>query len=164
VERLTVKQKVQKWLTLSLEDPIAKILVQNSNLTKTQVESLLIDVLAENMAPRPLKYEEKGSFRLIKAGVSRGAFNRSLRQARTNVIQAIYTILLLGYLGVLDSIRLASYLEISDKLQAYMDAYRETAGTSKVEDEHLRVMHMLRDELMTTLKGLAKPKSMSQNV
>ena len=162
--RLTVKQKVQKWLRLSLEDPIATILVQNSNLTKTQVESLLIDVLSENMAPRPLKYEEKGSFRLVKAGVSRGSFNRSLRQARTNVIQAIYTILLLGYLGVFDSIRLASYLEISDKLQTYMNAYREISGTTKVEDDHLRLMNMLRDELRTTLERLTKPKSMSHTM
>jgi len=141
------------------------------------METLLIDVLAENIAKKSLKYEEKGRLRSTKAGVSRGAFNRStkagvsrgafnrtLRQARTNVIQAIYTVLLLGYLGVFEGTRLDSYLEISNKLQSYMNAYREILGTEDGANEHLRVINMLREELRMSLERLAEPKSMSDRV
>jgi len=164
VERLSLKKQVQNWLKSSIDDPIGKILMENSNLTKTQLETLLIDVLAENIAKKSLKYEEKGRLRSTKAGVSRGAFNRTLRQARTNVIQAIYTVLLLGYLGVFEGTRLDSYLEISNKLQSYMNAYREILGTEDVANEHLRVMNMLREELKTSLDRLAEPKSTSHTV
>lgn len=164
MENLSFKKNVQKWLTGSLEDPIARILAKSSNLTRTQLETLLIDILAENAARKSLKYEEKGKLRLIKAGVSRGAFNRTLRQARTNVIQAIYTILLLGYLGVFEDTRLDPYLEVSNKLQTYMEAYKDILGTRKAGDEHLRVMKMLREELKMSLERLAKPKGMSERV
>ncbi len=129
-------------------------------MTKKQLETLLIDLLAENVAQKRLKYEEKGRLRLEKAGVSRGAFNRTLRQARTNIIQAIYTMFLLGYLGVFDTTQLDPYLEVGNKLQRYMDAYREILDDEEVPSEHLRVMNMLREELRVSLDRLARPKSM----
>ena len=164
MEKLSFKKRVQIWLKSSLEDPVVKILLKNGNMTKKQLETLLIDFLAENVAQKRLKYEEKGRLRLEKAGVSRGAFNRTLRQARTNVIRAIYTILLLGYLGVFESTRLDSYLEISNKLQTYINAYRETLGTQHIANEHLRVINMLHEELKTNLQRLTEPKSMSDRV
>ncbi|MEM3788357.1 MAG: hypothetical protein QXN95_00615, partial [Candidatus Bathyarchaeia archaeon] len=60
------KNSVQLWLKKSLEDPIVKILTKNSHLTKTQLETLLIDVLAENILGRTLKYDEKARLRLTK--------------------------------------------------------------------------------------------------
>lgn len=161
---MSFKKDVQKWLASSLADPIVKILAKNSNLTKTQIETLLIDVLAENAARKSLKYEEKGRLRLIKAGVSRGAFNRTLRQARTNIIQAIYTILLLGYLGVFEGTSLDQYLEVANKLQTYMSAYGDILGTHEATKEHLRVITMLREELKASLERLARPKSMSDKM
>jgi len=125
VNRLRLKNNVQKWLIRSLNDPIVKILIKNSHLTKTQLETLLIDVLAENLAGKTLRYEEKAKLRLLRAGISRGAFNRTLKQARRNIIESVYTILLLGYLGVFEDTRLDPYLEAANKLQAYMSAYRE---------------------------------------
>ena len=79
---LNLKEKAQNWLNYSLNDPLVKILVKNSNLTKIQLETLLIDVLAENITDMDLKYDEKAKLRIL--AVSRGAFNRSLRQARYN--------------------------------------------------------------------------------
>ena len=76
---MSFKKIVQNWLKRSLEDPIVKILSKNSNLTKTQLETLLIDVLAENIALKPLKYEEKAKLRQTKVAISRGSFNRTLR-------------------------------------------------------------------------------------
>ena len=158
---MRLKEEAQKWLLHSLNDPIVKTLAKNSNLTKTQLETLLIDILAENISGKSLKYDQKAKLRL--SAVSRGAFNRTLRQARRNVIQSIYTILLLGYLGVFEDTRLDPYLEIANKLQTYTKAYRDIAGKVEV-NEHLRIISMLREELETNLEQLFKPKNMSKKL
>ena len=75
---MKLKDNVQLWLNGALNDPIVKILSKNSQLTKTQLETLLIDILAENMAGKTLNYDEKARLRLTKAKLSRGSFNRTL--------------------------------------------------------------------------------------
>jgi len=160
---MKLKEKVQKWITDSLNDPIAKILTKNSNLTKTQLETLLIDILSENVAGKPLKYDEKARLRLLKEGVSRGAFNRTLKQARENVIKSIYTIILLGYLGFFESTQLDPYLEVSGKLQTYIKAYKDILKGKRLTDEHVRIMNMLREELEASLTMLSDG-SMRENL
>lgn len=155
---MRMKDGVQNWLKSSLNDPIVKILAENSNLTKTQLETFLIDVLAVNISGKQLKYDTKAKLRLLKGGVSRGAFNRTLRQARKNTIQSIYTILLLGYLGAFESISLESYLEISRKLQTYMKAYRNVWNDKEIMSEQFKIMALLREELEISLNQLSKPK------
>jgi hypothetical protein len=162
VEKLRLKNTVQKWLIYSLNDPIVKMLLKNSHLTKTQLETFLIDVLAENTTGKSLKYEEKAKLRLLKTGISRGAFNRTLRQARRNAIQSIYTILLLGYLGVFEDTRLDPYIEAANKLRSYMSAYRKISNGKKISNEHLRIANALREELEASLEQLSKPKSLSK--
>jgi len=159
---LRLKNSVQKWLISSLDDPIVKILTKNSHLTKTQLETLLIDILAENLAGKSLRYEEKAKLRLLRTGISRGAFNRTLRQARRNIIQSVYTIILLGYLGVFEDTRLDPYLEAANKLQAYLSSYREISNDTNVRDEHLRIVSMLREELEDSLQRLSNPRSLSK--
>ena len=156
-----LKEKAQKWIKQSLNDPIGKILSKNSNLTKTQLETLLIDILAENISGKSLKYDQKAKLRL--SAVSRGAFNRTLRQARRNVIQSIYTILLLGYLGVFEDTSLDPYLEVANKLQTYMKAYRDIAGKTEI-NEYLRIISTLREELEASIEQLSKPRTMSENL
>ena len=147
------KEKTKKWLERSLDDPFVKTLLKNSILTKTQLETLLIDVLAENIYGKPLKYEEKAKIRLL--AVSRGAFNRTLRQARWNVIRSIYTILLLGYLGVFEDTSLDPYLEIANKLRVYLDAHRDLLR-KKATEKQLRIITMIHKEVPY---GLNKPGS-----
>jgi hypothetical protein len=152
---MRLKENVQKWITESLSDPIAKILAKNSNLTKTQLETLLIDVLAENIVGKPLKYDEKARLRLLKGGISRGAFNRTLKQAKKNVIKSTYTIILLGYLGIFESTKLDPYIEVASKLQTYIKAYKNILRGKKLTNEHLRIMNMLREELEASLTVLS---------
>ena len=158
---LNLKENAQNWLTYSLNDPLVKILSKNCNLTKIQIETLLIDVLAENISDKSLKYDEKAKLRLF--AVSRGAFNRSLRQARQNVTQAIYTILLLGYLGVLEEISLEPYLEAANKLKTYIDTQRELAK-KRPKEEHLRTVAQLHEELKNSLEELSNPRRMSKKL
>ena len=44
---LKLKDGVTAWLNGALNDPIVQILAKNSQLTKTQLETLLINVLAK---------------------------------------------------------------------------------------------------------------------
>lgn len=156
-EKMSLKHDVQNWIKSSLEDPIAKILAKNSNLTKTQLETLIIDVLAENISSKQLKYEEKARMRQTKSEISRGSFNRTLRQAKINVINSIYTILLLGYFGILEDGSLTPYLEISNKLKEYREAYRDILQAPDRAKEQLNVVTILREELENTLNHLTKP-------
>ncbi len=154
---MKLKDSVQSWLTGSINDPIVRIIAKNSHLTKTQLETLLIDILSENIAGKPLKYDEKASLRLTKAKISRGAFNRTLRQAKGNVIKSIYTVLLLGYLGVFENTTLDPYLEIANKLHEYLEAYKDIPNKGEELTDHLKVIEMIREQLETSLKQLSSP-------
>jgi hypothetical protein len=155
--KLAFKQNVQSWIKSSLDDPIGRILAKNSNLTKTQLETLIIDVLAENLSSKQLKYEEKAKLRQTKVEISRGSFNRTLKQAKINVINSVYTILLLGYFGILEDASLTPYVELSNKLKDYREAYRDILQTPDQAEEQLKVVGMLREELENTLNHLTKP-------
>jgi len=153
---LKLQENVHPWLISALNDSIVQILLKNSHLTKTQLETFLIDILAENIANKPLKCDEKARLRLTKAKISRGAFNRTLKQAKSNIIKSIYTVLLLGYLGVFESTTLDPYLEIANKLKAYVEAYKNIPKDSEELKEQLRVIELIRENLETTIKQLAE--------
>ena len=155
---MKLKENVQTWLIRALNDPMVKILSKNSHLTRTQLETLLIDILSENISGKTLKYDEKARFRLTKSKISRGAFNRTLRQAKENVTRAIYTVLLLGYLGIFESTTLDPYLEVANKLQDYVEAYREVINKNE-KGELLKAITMMREQLETSLEQLSNPSS-----
>lgn len=154
---MKLKENVQTWINGSLNDPIVEILSRNSHLTKTQLETLLIDILAESLSGKQLKYDEKAQLRLTKARISRGAFNRTLAQAKENVIKSIYTVLLLGYMGIFEDTTLDPYLEIANKLHTYLEAYKRMPNKSEELDNQLKVIEMVRQELETSLKKLSSP-------
>lgn len=155
------KEEIQMWLTSLNKDPIFKILLKNSNLTKVQAETFLIDILAEKIVNKKLVYEEKAKLRLLKAGVSRGSFNRTLAQARKNIIKSIYTVILLGYLGIFDDPRLEPYIEIANKIRAYSEKYREILESGKIEEDQIKILQTLQNEIEKMLFHLSKPRSFS---
>lgn len=156
---MKLKEDVHIWLLASLNDPVAKIIAKNSHLTKTQLETLLIDFLADNIAGHALKYDEKASLRLTKAKLSRGAFNRTLKQAKENVTKSIFTILLLGYLGVFETTTLDPYLEIANKLHSYLEACKTTPNTHPDPADYTRMLETIRQELENSLKNLSNPST-----
>jgi succinate dehydrogenase/fumarate reductase flavoprotein subunit len=156
---MKLKDNVQLWLNGALNDPIVRILSKNSQLTKTQLETLLIDVLAENLSGKQLNYDEKARLRLTKAKLSRGSFNRTLKQSKENVIKSVYTVLLLGYLGVFETTTLDPYLEIANKLKEYMEAHAGLSGNPEGLEEHLKVIKLIREELETSLNRLSSPSN-----
>ncbi len=154
---LKLKDGVTAWLNGALNDPIVKILSKNSQLTRTQLETLLIDILSENIAGKQLNYDEKARLRLTKSKISRGSFNRTLAQSKENVIKSIYTVLLLGYLGVFESSTLDPYLEIANKLRDYVEAHQDIPGKQEELEDHVKLIEIIREELETSLKRLSSP-------
>ena len=110
-----------------LKDPIISRLLLRSNVTQAQFETLLVDQLGHDMANKQLTRSEMAQLMRNAKGISRGALNRTLRQARENVSEAIHTILLLGYGGLIESPSLAPFVEASDLLKSQMTQFAELA-------------------------------------
>lgn len=142
-----------RWLRGVLEDPLVKAMMRRCLLTRPQLETLLIDLFAEDLIGRKLGAEEKASLRLGKK-VSRGSFNRTLKQARLNVIKAIYTVLLLGYIGVLGSTELEPYLELGSTLKRLSNALRE----GEMSEEAISA---LKEEVISKLVELSRSRALS---
>jgi hypothetical protein len=109
----------------TLRDRILSALLQRSNLTKVQFETLLVDQLGHDMANKRLTRSDMAQLRRDQNGISRGSFNRTLRQARENVVEAIHTVLLLGYSGLTESPSIAPFLEASERLKGQTSQLKE---------------------------------------
>ena len=111
----------RKRLKNILNDPITKILLKNSNLTEVQFESLVIDTICDYLIEKDASWKDKLDLRLNKEKLTRGAYNRTLAQARMNVVKSIYTIFLLGYSGLFNDPRLEPFIEFGNKIKSYME-------------------------------------------
>ena len=131
-------------------DPVTKLLLANSQLTLTQLETLLAESLS---AESGMKKASRRLYRPSGRSLSRGAFNRTLIQAQNNVIRSIYTVLLLGYVGLYDSPSLQPFLELSDTIQSYITETRE----AHVEDR--LILRELNVRLLDGISSLAKRQS-----
>ena len=162
---MSAKEEIESWLARTLDEPLVKILAEGSHLTRVQLETLLIDVLAEEMLAQNIPYEYKSKLRLLEKGVSRGAFNRTLRQAQRNVVCSIYTVLLLGYLGILETPRLNRYLEMSNQLESYARDYRKIWNELRndaTDKEKLKNLTAMQEELRSALERLTIPNALSK--
>ena len=147
------EKELDEFLYRSFNDPIANILLKNSNLTKIQYESLLIDYLIENISEIKLTYKNKALFRSKK--VSRGSFSRTLSQARKNIISSIYTILLMAYLGIYDSNSFEDYRNLSEKMSEYTSLLADFDS-----DRNSQVLKRLEIELFEGIKLLSQPRNL----
>ena len=125
----------------ALREPILKILLERSLLTEVQMETLLIDLAIEDQVGDHVPYEDKASIRRKAAskspGVSRGAFNRTLSQARRNITRCLYTMILLAYLGLLDYTIFRPFEEISTKIGGYQNIREVLSGRDTLSTEDL---------------------------
>ncbi|MDT7877999.1 MAG: hypothetical protein RQ798_03745 [Candidatus Caldarchaeales archaeon] len=94
------------------KEPILRLLLRGSSLTRRQLEALFLEA-EDYVLGRRRTFEEKA--RLL--GVSRGTYARILGQALRNVSQSLYTLLLLGYLGMLGERRFSWLMELGRALE-----------------------------------------------
>ena len=146
---------LQNMIDRSFRDPIMAILLKNSNLTKIQYESLLIDYFTDNMTDNIITYENKAIYRSKK--VSRGSFSRTLSQARRNIISSIYTILLLSYVGIYDTYPFEEYKNLAEKLSEYTLLTQD----QDTLDSRSRIKR-IEVELANVIRSLAEPKQLKQ--
>jgi len=154
---LTHIEDPQKWLDHIFTDPIVSILQKNTHLTKKQLESLLLDNAAA-LSPLPkLSYEAKAKFRPVP--VSRGAFNRTLHQARRNIISSVYTMLLLAYLGLLEGSLFDQYRNLGEELRHYRSVLSDDRPTDPASLQALtRLQRTLNDSIiLLTQPKILKP-------
>jgi len=134
------------------DDQLARTLLQNSHLTQVQFVTFLTDVLWP--ASQTLGDSERSRRRSGGRNVSKGAFNRSLAQARRNVIKSVYTLFLLAYFGLFDSPKLEPFLRLGDEMKTLLDARHETRD--KDASEGYNSTRILEDALQEAIGDLAR--------
>jgi hypothetical protein len=145
-------EEYQKVIKKTFQDPFTDILLNNSNLTRIQFETLIIDMLTDIISDIRLSFDEKRLFRT--KNVSRGSFSRSLSQARKNVISSIFTIVLLSYIGVFDSRPFDEYYILAEKLKEYTSIIESTDSIIKKTD-----LKRFENELIEGITKLITPTS-----
>ena len=143
----TIEAEIHAKIDGLFQDSILKLLLGKSHLTRIQAETLFIDALTNDLAEKTMNTDEKAKLRSEKSVLSRGAFNRTLNQARSNVKRSIFTILLLNYVGLLPNHELVYFEEATRKLKEYFDTYRGLSNTDNKSSESYRTLRMLRSEL-----------------
>ena len=136
-------------LTRLKNDRLARSILQNSHLTEVQFATLVIDVLWPTSQPTPEDEPRSG-----RRQVSKGAFNRSLAQARRNVIKSIYTVFLLAYFGLFDSPKLEPFLRLGDEMKTFLDVKHETG--QKGDSGPYDAMKALENALESSIRELAR--------
>jgi len=143
-------EETQKMIQKAFQDPITDLLLKNSNLTKIQFETLMIDLLTDVISDEKVPFKEKTKFRAHK--VSRGSFSRTLSQARHRVISSIFTMVLLSYVGVYDSKPFEEYENLAEKLREYLTTI-EKSGISHSPSIYRRI----EEELIVGIEALSRP-------
>ena len=142
----------QNIIEKTLQDPLTDLLLKNSHLTRTQFETLIIDLLTDIMSDEKISFYQKTLFRHKK--VSRGSFSRSLAQARRNVISSIFTVVLLSYMGVFDESPFEEYSVLAEKLKEYATLIE--SGEFNLDPINLS---RFEEELVAGISELASPTS-----
>ena len=151
------ENNIENMLKNIFNDPIANILQKNSKLSNIQYESLLIEYFINNYSDNYVTYENMTIFRTKK--VSRGSFSRTLSQARKNIISSIYTIILLSYLGIFETIPFDDYKNLAEKLSEYTLLIQDPDNNYSKS-----TLRRIENELMEGIKSLLKPQKLKPDV
>jgi hypothetical protein len=147
--------EAQKSVDKTVNDRVAKLLLNHSHLTRAQLETLLADSISNE------KGSKKGQRRLFRPSgrtTSRGSYNRTLIQAQNNVIRSIYTILLMGYVGLFDAPALQPFLELSDNLQSYAEDFKT------LQPNEATILQQLEARLWDAISALAQRQSFKDSL
>lgn len=153
------------WARRMLRDPVTMLLQENSHLTRVQLETILIDFLLDGFGGKRIDYETKATLRRASskrkpaAGVSRGAFNRSLAQARKNIIKSIFTLILLGYLGLFESPALKQYQALAETIRSYTKDYDQAAEAEELTPTHINAVKQAQTRILRLIEQFTRPLS-----
>jgi len=140
------RESIQKIVS----ERVTRLLLNHRHLSLVQLETLLADSISSE---KTSKKSQRRLFRPTGKTASRGAYNRTLIQAQNNVIRSIYTILLMGYIGLFDTSGLQPFLELSDNLQTYIGEIRTAQPYDAL------ALEQLRGRLWEAISSLARRES-----
>ncbi len=93
-----------------VNDKIGEFLVKRVNLTKPQLDTLLISLFNNDKLSNMVTYRDKGS-------VSKGSFIRTLKQARKNVESSLFTLIILEYFSIIEESHIINLIKIGNSLK-----------------------------------------------
>ncbi|MFX1509840.1 MAG: hypothetical protein ACFFBR_05995 [Promethearchaeota archaeon] len=160
-------EETRSWARRMLQDPITQMLAENSQLSRVQLETLVLDYLLDGFGGKRIDYQTKASLRDQKrskrkrGGVTRGAFNRSLAQARRNVTKSVFTLVLLGYLGLFETPSLMRYQSLAEDIRSYAREYDLVAtNKEKPTATHLSTLKQTQNRILQLIEALAQPTAL----
>jgi hypothetical protein len=113
----TDQEALRDYVKSILTDPIFQLLSTQSLFTEIQLESLLIDYVSSDPALERVPPETKIVLRKISKGRTRGSYNRTLSQARRKLTKILSSLLLVGYVGLMDPTQVTELLETASELR-----------------------------------------------
>ena len=143
-------------LFYSKEEESGKGSKEWTNLTKIQLETLIIDIITDEINPN-LGYLERGKVR----GVTKRSFYRTLEQARLNLIRAMFTIMISGVLNIIDSPRLSEFNALSQNFVDLININNQDNQTPEEKEKWIKLYTKMIFENTQNLKkqtALSKPK------
>ncbi len=166
-EKETMKQ-LTSGAKQVLREPILKKLQEGSVLSEAQIETLLIDLVVEDNYGSHITYENKASYRSKQGtksrGVSRGAFNRTLKQARRNLSRCFYTMLLLAYLGLFEITIFRPFEEVAARIGDYRRIRDILAGKIELTAEELESVRVTERTIMSALDELSASLALKSDI
>ena len=158
-------QQIKKRFKETMENPIINLFYTKSkgdtkgskewtNLTKTQLETLVIDLIADEINPN-MGYLERGKVR----GVTKRSFYRTLEQARLNLIRAMFTIMISGVLNIIDSPRLSDFNSLS---QNFVDLINVNNLDSQSPEEKEKWIKLYTKMIFDNVQNLKKQTALSK--
>lgn len=151
-----------------LKEPILKALLDQSVLTPVQLETLLIDLVVEGEYGDHIPYDDKATFRSRsgsrRSGVTRGSFNRTLRQARRNVTRCFYTMLLLAYLGLFDLTLFSPFEEIASRIGDYRRIRDVLSGKTTLSKEDMESYRLAEETILSALEKLTSSTALKSEL
>jgi hypothetical protein len=127
-----------------------------TNLTKIQLETLIVDLVTDEINPE-LGYLERGEIRKV----TKRSFYRTLEQARLNLIRAMFTIMIAAVLNIIDSPRLADFNELSQNFMDLITINNLENQTPEEKENWIKIYtKMIFDNVQQLKKqtALSKPK------
>lgn len=157
---------IKKRVKATLKEPIIKLFYNEkdktsskgkkewTNLTKVQLETLIVDLIADEINP-DLGYKERAEVR----EVTKRSFYRTLEQARLNLIRAIFTIMIAGILNIIDSPRLADFNELSQNFSDLISVNNIEDQSEEEKDQWIKIYtKMIFDNIQDLKKQTALSK------
>ena len=148
-------ETVKKQLERTFSDPLVKSLTPESLFTKIQLESLIIDYTLGALTTSYIPPEEKIGMLKISRGKTRGSYNRTLTKSKRKLTSMLSSIVLTGYLGILDTDSVINLAETVANLHKLQEAYLNSQTTEENEP-NTKLRHKLSIQIISEIENRLK--------